>query len=172
LVLGGSQGAQALNEHVPKALSLLEGRVQIRHQTGVAMQAQTQALYQSLGLQAETPAFIEDMAEAYLWADLAICRSGAMTLGELAASGLPAILIPYPFAIDDHQTANARCLAQAGAALLLPQTELTPEHLANTLKPLLANPATLQTLSQAARALAKPDAARVVADICLAEARA
>ena len=114
-------------------------------------------------------AFIDDMAEVYTWADLVICRSGAMTVSELSAVGLPAILIPYPYAIDDHQTHNARYLAEAGAALLMPQTELTPERLALEMTTLYREPDRLQAIAEAALSLAKPEAARVVAEKCLLE---
>jgi UDP-N-acetylglucosamine--N-acetylmuramyl-(pentapeptide) pyrophosphoryl-undecaprenol N-acetylglucosamine transferase len=172
LVFGGSQGAQALNEIVPQALKLTGLELRVRHQTGAAMEERARALYRELGLEAETTAFIEDMAGAYAWADLAICRAGAMTLSELTLAALPSVLIPYPYAIDDHQTANARCLADAGAATLMPQTRLTPENLAETLKRLLTDPRRLAAMARAAHTLAKPDAARQVADICLAEAGA
>lgn len=172
LVFGGSQGAQALNEIVPLALRQSGLQLRIRHQTGSATEERTRALYRELELEAEATAFIEDMADAYAWADIAICRAGAMTLSELTLAGLPSILIPFPYAIDDHQTANARCLADAGAAILMPQTELTPDTLADTLKRLLTDPARLSAMTNAARTLAKPDAARQVADACLAEARA
>jgi UDP-N-acetylglucosamine--N-acetylmuramyl-(pentapeptide) pyrophosphoryl-undecaprenol N-acetylglucosamine transferase len=168
LVMGGSLGAKALNEAVPEALALAALPVQVRHQTGAAMRADTAALYARHGLAARVEAFVEDMAEAYAWADLAICRAGAMTVSELSAAGVPAILIPYPHAIDDHQTRNARHLADAGAALLLPQTELTPPRLAAEAGALGRDPACLKAMAERAAALAKPNAARAVADICLA----
>ncbi|MBS1212106.1 MAG: undecaprenyldiphospho-muramoylpentapeptide beta-N-acetylglucosaminyltransferase [Proteobacteria bacterium] len=109
LVVGGSQGAQALNELVPEAIALCGRAVSVLHQTGAAMREETEAHYRRLGAdEARVVPFIEDMAEAYDWADLAICRAGAMTVSELTAAGLPAVLVPFPFAIDDHQTANAR----------------------------------------------------------------
>lgn len=167
LVVGGSQGAKALNQIVPEALALAGIELQVRHQTGEAMRSETAALYQRLGVEADVAAFVDDMAAAYLWADLAICRAGAMTVSELTAAALPAILIPFPFAIDDHQTANARYLSEAGAAELMPQTELTAENLAQALKSLLQNPDRLAAMSARALALAKPDAAGAVADACL-----
>jgi UDP-N-acetylglucosamine--N-acetylmuramyl-(pentapeptide) pyrophosphoryl-undecaprenol N-acetylglucosamine transferase len=170
LILGGSLGAKALNETVPQAIALAGGKMEIRHQTGDSMRASTEALYASLGLEAEVVAFIQDMAQAYLWADLAICRAGAGTLSELACAGLPALLVPYPHAIDDHQTANARHYSEAGAAVLIPQSQLTPQHLAEELKALLEMPEQLPAMARNARALAKPDAAQRVADICLLEA--
>lgn len=170
LVLGGSQGAAALNRFVPEALAMV-GAIRVLHQTGEAMRAETQALYQRLGIDARVVAFIDDMAEAYRWADLAVCRAGAMTVSELAAAGLPSILVPYPYAIDDHQTQNARYLSDAGAAVLIPQSELTPERLSHELS-LLNDRQRLGEMSRQARALAKLDAARIVADLCLGEAGA
>lgn len=171
LIVGGSLGAKALNETVPEAIAKSGLRLEIRHQTGSALCAQTQETYARLGLDAEVVPFIQDMAEAYHWADFAICRAGAMTLSELASSGLPAILVPYPYAIDDHQTANARYFEQSGAALLLPQSQLTPESLAQALKNLIQDPKRLFAMSAKAQSLSKPDAAREVARICLSEAR-
>jgi UDP-N-acetylglucosamine--N-acetylmuramyl-(pentapeptide) pyrophosphoryl-undecaprenol N-acetylglucosamine transferase len=170
LILGGSLGAKALNEAVPQAIALADGKMEIRHQTGDAMRAATESLYAGLGLEAEVVAFIQDMAQAYVWADLAICRAGAGTLSELASAGLPALLIPYPHAIDDHQTANARYYSEAGAALLIPQSQLTPQHLAEELKALIEKSEQLPAMACNARALAKPDAAQKVAEICLIEA--
>lgn len=159
-----------MNQIVPEALAIGGCPLEIRHQSGEALRAETEGLYRRLGVEAEVPAFIQDMAEAYRWADLAICRAGAMTLSELAAAGLPAILVPYPHAIDDHQTANARYFAEAGAALLLPQSELTSEKLAELLKNLLQQPDAIAKMSRHARELAKPEAARELADVCLGEA--
>jgi UDP-N-acetylglucosamine--N-acetylmuramyl-(pentapeptide) pyrophosphoryl-undecaprenol N-acetylglucosamine transferase len=167
LVIGGSLGAKALNETVPEALALAGFKARVRHQTGEAMRAETEARYARAGMDACVEAFVENMAEAYAWADLAVCRSGAMTVSELSAVGLPAILIPFPYAIDDHQTQNARYLADAGAAVLLPQTELNPQRLAAEIAALVDRPSLLQAMSERAAALAKPEAARVVADICL-----
>jgi len=168
LVLGGSQGAKVLNDTVPETLASCEG-LDIRHQTGVAMQDEVERHYRALGLEAEVLAFIDDVAQAYRWADLIICRAGAMTVSEVAACALPAIFIPLLHAIDDHQTANARYLADAGAAVVLPQPELTPETLR---KVLLQTMTVLPDMSQAARAMAKIDATRCVADICSQEAEA
>jgi UDP-N-acetylglucosamine--N-acetylmuramyl-(pentapeptide) pyrophosphoryl-undecaprenol N-acetylglucosamine transferase len=177
LVLGGSQGAMALNRAVPEAVAgamRLEGGriIEVLHQTGESMHAETQALYQRLGVEARVVAYIENMAEAYRWADLAVCRAGAMTVSELMAAGLPAVLVPYPHAIDDHQTHNARYLADSGAAVLIPQPELTPERLSRELTHLSQEPGRLAEMSRRARTLAKLDAARVVADVCLHEAHA
>jgi UDP-N-acetylglucosamine--N-acetylmuramyl-(pentapeptide) pyrophosphoryl-undecaprenol N-acetylglucosamine transferase len=175
LIVGGSQGAQVLNEVVPEALAALGANladgteVQIKHQTGAAMQTQVESRYKELGVNAEVNAFIEDMASAYQWADLMICRSGAMTISEVAAAGVPAIFIPLPNAIDDHQTANARYLADAGAGLILMQKDLNTatlvEHLTKVIKQ-------LDVMSKTAKKYARLDATEAVASICLAEAEA
>ncbi|MFM8341600.1 MAG: undecaprenyldiphospho-muramoylpentapeptide beta-N-acetylglucosaminyltransferase [Methylomonas sp.] len=166
LVVGGSQGAKVLNDNVPSALAQLEN-VNIKHQTGSAMQPEVSARYQALGQAAEVTAFIEDMAAAYQWADLIICRAGAMTVSEVAAAGLPAIFVPLQNAIDDHQTANARYLADTGAALLLPQSQLNADSLHEAVQQTIKS---LSIMSQTARTLSKPDATQMVAEICIAEA--
>ena len=132
----------ALNELLPQALALLPAneRPIIRHQTGKKQVELTQQRYHDLGLSADVQPFIGDMAEAYGWADLVICRSGALTVSELAAAGVASVLVPYPFAVDDHQTANARYLSDEQAAVLCPQGSITPESLVSTLKPLLSRP--------------------------------
>ena len=166
LVVGGSQGAQALNEAVPKALALLSGdlRPSIVHQSGEKNLEALKSIYRSEKVEGEILAFIEDMATRYAEADLVICRAGAITVAELSAGGMASVLVPFPHAVDDHQTANARFLAQAGAAILLPQAELTPEKVSGLLKSL--DRKALQAMAQKARALGKPDAARRVADRC------
>jgi len=172
LIVGGSLGAKALNEIVPEALALASVKFNVRHQTGEALRAETEAHYARLGVEAEVVAFIQDMAEAYRWADLAICRAGAMTVSELAAAALPAILVPFPYAIDDHQTANGRYFSEAGAALLLPQSELTPQRLSEQLNALIQAHESLAAMSRNARSLARLDAAQAVAEVCLSEAGA
>ena len=173
LVVGGSLGAQALNTLVPQALARLpiDQRPQVLHQSGRAHLPGLEAAYREAGVSAETVAFIDDMASAYATADLVICRAGAMTVAELAAVGVASLLVPYPHAVDDHQTANARFLADQDAAFLQPQAELTAEALAAR----LAGFDRTQALAMAerARALARPDAAARVADVCerLAEGR-
>jgi UDP-N-acetylglucosamine--N-acetylmuramyl-(pentapeptide) pyrophosphoryl-undecaprenol N-acetylglucosamine transferase len=167
LIVGGSQGAQRLNEIVPEAMVRLSG-IHVIHQTGSAMQAQVAARYRELGVNAEAKAFIQDMAEAYEWADLAICRAGAMTISELAATGCPAILVPLPWAIDDHQVANAHYLADAGAGVILLQKELTPESLAKAVADIRDR---LPAMAAAAKRCARLDATEVVADYCIAEAK-
>jgi UDP-N-acetylglucosamine--N-acetylmuramyl-(pentapeptide) pyrophosphoryl-undecaprenol N-acetylglucosamine transferase len=168
LVVGGSQGAQILNEMVPEAVAMLDN-VHIRHQTGSAMVAQVQSRYKALAVDAQVDAFIDDMVAAYQWADLVICRSGAMTVSELAAAGTPAILIPFPHAIDDHQTANARYLTDAGAGQLLIQKELTAAILTEQI---IGASKRLNEMAQAAKQCARLDATEVVAASCLAEAEA
>lgn len=168
LILGGSQGAVALNERVPEALALVAQQqlLVIRHQTGKKQVELTAQRYQQLGLNAEVQPFISDMAEAYGWADVVICRSGALTVSELAAAGVASVLIPYPHAVDDHQTANGRYLSEAGAAILCPQAQMSAETLAETLKPLLSRPKLLQ-MATIARKLAQPQATATVAQFCL-----
>lgn len=166
LVVGGSLGAMALNEVLPKAFALLppEQRPQVVHQSGEKHLAVLKENYAQAGVHANCVAFIEDMAGAYAWADLVICRAGALTIAELAAAGVASILVPFPFAVDDHQTSNARFLSQAGAAILLPQNEMTPEELS-----LLGRLTRTQLLQMAekARALARPAATAEVAAACL-----
>lgn len=172
LVVGGSLGAMALNEMLPQALALLpeSQRPLVRHQAGTRNIADAQQHYKQAAVQAEVTAFIDDMAEAYGWADLIICRSGALTVAEVAAAGLAAILVPYPHAVDDHQTANGRYLADAGAARLVQQSELSAEKLAAMLAELCADRAELVKMGVTARQLAKPYAALQVAAICAAYA--
>ncbi|MEY2700685.1 MAG: undecaprenyldiphospho-muramoylpentapeptide beta-N-acetylglucosaminyltransferase [Pseudomonadota bacterium] len=168
LIVGGSLGAQWLNEHVPVALAALGRPFSIRHQTGAAMLDETRQRYATLGMEeAEVCAYIDDMQAAYEAADLVLCRSGAMTVSELAASGVPSVLVPYPHAIDDHQWHNACYLAEAGAALVERQGTLTAERLAEAVAELLDDAGRLRAMSLAARALARDDATREVATICL-----
>jgi UDP-N-acetylglucosamine--N-acetylmuramyl-(pentapeptide) pyrophosphoryl-undecaprenol N-acetylglucosamine transferase len=165
LVLGGSLGAAAINEMVPKGLALVaeEERPQVVHQAGAKHLEQLQANYAQAGVQANCVAFIDDMAGAYEWADLVLCRAGALTVAELAAAGVASILVPFPHAVDDHQTSNAKFLASAGGAILLPQDEMTAESIS-----LIRNYTRGQMLQMAerARSLAKPEAAAEVARVC------
>jgi UDP-N-acetylglucosamine--N-acetylmuramyl-(pentapeptide) pyrophosphoryl-undecaprenol N-acetylglucosamine transferase len=165
LVVGGSLGAQALNEALPKALALLEPRPTVVHQAGEKHLDALKKNYAGSAVQGELVAFVDDMARRYAEADLVICRAGAVTVAELSAAGMASILVPFPFAVDDHQTANARFLADHGAAILLPQSRLTPENLAATLRS-LDRPKLLE-MARKARALGKPDAARIVAERCM-----
>jgi UDP-N-acetylglucosamine--N-acetylmuramyl-(pentapeptide) pyrophosphoryl-undecaprenol N-acetylglucosamine transferase len=158
----------ALNGLIPAAMALLpaESRPVIRHQTGRKQVEATTANFEKAGVAAEVLPFIDDMASAYAWADLVICRSGALTVSELAAAGAASILIPYPFAVDDHQTANARYLTGAGAALLCPQKGLTPEALAQTLSSVWRRE-TLLAMAVKARGQARAEATATVASCCL-----
>ncbi len=169
LIVGGSLGAQALNEAVPRALALLGERPHVVHQSGEKHLESLRAHYAAAGVQGELIAFIDDMARRYAEADLVICRAGAVTIAELSAGGMASILVPFPHAVDDHQTANARFLSERGAAMLLPQSELTPQRLADTLRRM--DRATLLQMARNARGLGKPDAARVVAQRCMALAK-
>ncbi len=168
LVFGGSLGAQALNEVVPMALGelALDKRPVVRHQAGKNKDEATKNLYEKMEVNAEITPFIEDMAEAYKWADLVICRSGALTVAELAAAGLASVLVPYPSAVDDHQTANAKYLSEQGAAILAPQNKLSKESLSVLLTELCSNRDKLIEMSIRARELAKPQATNEVAAIC------
>jgi len=169
LVLGGSLGAQALNDLLPQALarSAAALRPQVRHQAGVRNLDSARASYARAGVTAEVVPFIEDMAEAYAWADLVVCRAGALTIAELTAVGVAAILVPYPYAVDDHQTGNARYLVDAGAAMLIPEPELEATTLASVIADFARDPERRLRMAAAARALARTDAARVVAQECL-----
>ncbi len=168
LIIGGSLGAQALNETVPQALAVLDkkSRPIVRHQAGKGKDETTHADYKAMGVDATVTPFIEDMAEAYEWADLIICRAGALTIAEVAAAGLASILVPYPYAVDDHQSANAAYLADNDAAILMSQTEFTKQSASEILQSLLNDREKLLTMSMKARALAKPTATAEVAAIC------
>ena len=169
LVIGGSLGARALNEAVPAAVGLLSAGqpLQLHHQTGSADQASVQAAYAALDRDVRVDAFIDDMAAAYAWADVVICRSGALTVAELAVVGVASILVPFPYATDDHQTGNARFLADAGAAILMPQDVMSAEKLAGLLGDFSQQRNMLLEMACRARQLAMPDAARRVAEQCL-----
>lgn len=168
LVIGGSLGAKALNEMVPAALALIpaEQRPLVRHQGGRTLEA-AQAAYAKHGVSGEVTAFIDDMVAAYGWADLVICRAGASTVAELAAAGCAALLVPYPHAVDDHQTHNGQYLVDAGAALMVPEELLSPDLLAQMLIGLLERREQLVTMAQAARKAAWPNAVNVIADACV-----
>lgn len=166
LVVGGSLGAKAINDAVPKALALLPPamRPNVLHQTGKQHLEVVRQAYQQAGIQADIKPFMDEMAKHYGNADLVICRAGALTIAELAAAGVASILIPFPFAVDDHQTCNAQFLSKRGAAVLLPQSELSAEKLAQLLREM--NREKLLEMAQRARALAKVGAAGEVASIC------
>ncbi len=168
LVVGGSQGAQVFNEVIPAALGALpeELRPDVWHQSGRGRAKRVEAAYRLGHAPARVAEFIDDMAQAYAWADLVLCRAGAMTVAELAAAGLASILVPYPHAVDDHQTANARFLSERGAAILIPQDEFHPGQLRALFAELGGNRAPLVKMALAARGCAMPDAAEAVATIC------
>ena len=172
LVVGGSQGAKVLNETLPPVFAALAqvAPIQVKHQTGKAMLAQTEQHYQRLesaNLQAEASAFIDDMANAYAWADLVICRSGASTVSELACAGVAALFVPLPTAIDDHQTANAKWLSERGAAMLVPQSEFTTARVQSLLAVWQHDKTELQQMAARARACALDDASTQVVAQCL-----
>jgi UDP-N-acetylglucosamine--N-acetylmuramyl-(pentapeptide) pyrophosphoryl-undecaprenol N-acetylglucosamine transferase len=167
LVVGGSLGAAALNDIVPKALALLpaELRPTVTHQSGARHLDEMRANYARAGVEVNAVAFIDDMAQAYADADLVICRAGATTVAELAAAGVAALLVPFPFAVDDHQTTNARYLSDPGAGVLVQQRDLTPERLAGLIRE--TSRERLLDMATKARALGKPDATRAVAEACV-----
>lgn len=169
LVLGGSLGARALNLALPQALAQLTPaqRPEVLHQCGSRGLDEAREAYARAGVEAQVVAFIDDMAGMYGWADLAVCRAGALTLAELAAAGLGAVLVPFPHAVDDHQTRNAEVLVTAGAAELMQENELNVQILAQRLEALLGDRPRLLAMAEAARTLAKPDAAQVIAAACL-----
>jgi UDP-N-acetylglucosamine--N-acetylmuramyl-(pentapeptide) pyrophosphoryl-undecaprenol N-acetylglucosamine transferase len=171
LVVGGSLGAKALNDAVPLAIARLprERRPVIRHQAGAQHIESLRRAYAAAGVDAEAVAFIDDMAKAYGEADLVVCRAGATSVAEIAAAGVASVLVPYPHAVDDHQTTNARLLADVGAAVLLPQSELSAERLSQLL--LEHDRAWLLAMARRARMLGKPDAAQAVARVCEDAAR-
>lgn len=168
LVVGGSQGARALNERVPQALALLSPveRPEVRHQAGRTLEI-AQRAYADSGVEASVEGFIDDMPAALGWADLVICRAGASTIAELAAAGVASVLVPFPHAVDDHQTRNAEYLLRAGAAALLPEMDATPAQLAALLRELLGDRQCLRRMGEAARAVAWTDATRRIAGACL-----
>jgi UDP-N-acetylglucosamine--N-acetylmuramyl-(pentapeptide) pyrophosphoryl-undecaprenol N-acetylglucosamine transferase len=170
LVFGGSQGAARLNAVLPAAIGELPVglRPEVLHQTGKHNFEETVQAYRSRGIDADVRPFIDDMASAYGWADLAVCRSGALTVAELAAAGVPAILVPFPAAVDDHQTRNAQFVVRSGAAKLLPESGLTPLSLAVQLRSLLeAGRPLLLRMAESARASAIVDADERLADACM-----
>ncbi len=172
LVVGGSQGALALNQALPAALAALapDARPLVRHQCGARTLDEARQAYLDSGIEADLVAFIDDMAAAYAWADLVVCRAGALTVAELCAVGLPAIFVPYPSAVDDHQTANARPMANAGAAVIIQESELSPAVLAGLLRDWLQSREALLCRAQNARALATPDSLRRITELCLQQA--
>lgn len=174
LVLGGSMGAKALNETLPQALALMpaEKRPEIWHQCGEKHAQATEALYQQLGLTVKVTPFIQDMSEAYAWADFVVSRAGALTVTEVIAAGLPALMIPFPQAVDDHQTKNASVLVKAGAADVVQQRDLTPDVLSRLLLERYQNRSELALRAQQAHALMQPHATASVAQFCMEAAGA
>jgi UDP-N-acetylglucosamine--N-acetylmuramyl-(pentapeptide) pyrophosphoryl-undecaprenol N-acetylglucosamine transferase len=170
LVFGGSQGAQRLNAVLPQALARLEPeqRPQVRHQAGERGLAAARAAYQEAQVEAEVSAFIDDMAQAYAWADFAICRAGAMTVAELQAAGLGAVFVPFALATDDHQTQNADVMVRSGAARIIQERDLNAASLGDAIAALSADRGLTLRMALAARAARVVDAADRVADLCLA----
>jgi len=168
LVIGGSLGAVKLNEIIPQALSKInqQSRPEVIHQTGVKNIESARKMYNDAGVEAKVEAFIDDMPAVYEWADLVICRAGAMTVFELAAAGVASVLVPYPHAVDDHQTHNARYLANTGAAIIKQQDELSADWLVETINDFSNNRKKLLDMAVAARKLAIPGSARCIADAC------
>ncbi len=164
LIVGGSLGAMSLNRVVPGSLSQLSEQPQIWHQTGQHDLEQTQTRYKELGIDARVEPFLNDIDQAYAWADLVICRAGALTISELAAVGLPAVLVPYPYAVDDHQTANAHYLADAGAAIIINDSDLTGEKLAPIIEDWISSPELISEMSAKAKNMAMTGATEQVAE--------
>jgi len=169
LVIGGSQGAVALNSKLPLELSEMveQGRLIVRHQAGERNLSVAKQAYSDVGVEAEVISFIDDMAEAYQWADVVICRAGALTLAELSAVGVASILVPFPFAVDDHQTRNAEHLAAASAAYLCPQQEIGTGVIGEWLTELHANRKKLISMASAARKLSSDLATDLVVEVCI-----
>jgi UDP-N-acetylglucosamine--N-acetylmuramyl-(pentapeptide) pyrophosphoryl-undecaprenol N-acetylglucosamine transferase len=178
LVLGGSQGARVLNDIVPAALTELRNdaadvrqpvaaKIDVWHQAGAGKLDDTRDTYARAGIAARVEAFIEKMDAAYAWADLVICRAGAMTIAELSAVGVASVLVPYPYAVDDHQTVNAGYLTAAQAALRVPENEFTAQRLAGLIRDLCAEPQQLLRMASAARRVGKRNATNDVAELCM-----
>lgn len=169
LIVGGSQGAASLNKFVPQALANISSSIQVDvwHQTGANRREATLERYQQSNLQVKVDEFIDDIDQAYAWADLIVCRSGAITLAEVAAVGLGSVLVPYPYAVDDHQTANALIYVEAGAAKLIPESEMSAEKLAEMLLTLLSCSEQLMNMACAAKKLVQGNASKRVADECM-----
>ncbi len=172
LVLGGSQGARALNRVIPAAVASIPPtrRPEVRHQCGARLLEEARAAWSSAGIDVEPVAFIDDMAEAYAWADVVVCRAGALTVAELAAAGVASILVPFPAAVDDHQTGNARFLADDGAAECVPEPAFDAQSLAARLQALDADRARVLAMAKAARSKARPGAALDLTDALVAVA--
>jgi UDP-N-acetylglucosamine--N-acetylmuramyl-(pentapeptide) pyrophosphoryl-undecaprenol N-acetylglucosamine transferase len=172
LVVGGSQGAKVFNDLIPKVIDGLQPMPEVWHQAGTGNAGYVSAEYQRLGLSARVDEFIDDMAQAYGWADVVVCRAGASTVAEVSAAGVATILVPFPYAVDDHQAANARYLAKQHAAVVILQRDLTAERLIETMRRLSRERTEIVNMARRARLLAKPDATTRVADICMEVLRA
>jgi UDP-N-acetylglucosamine--N-acetylmuramyl-(pentapeptide) pyrophosphoryl-undecaprenol N-acetylglucosamine transferase len=172
LVLGGSLGARALNNVVPQAVKLLKQDVEVKHQCGKRHIDECLQAYKKEGVEADVVSFIDDMADVYGWADLVICRSGALTVAELSAAGVASILVPFPYAVDDHQTKNGQVLTKCGAAKLFQEKELSAELLAEEINKLSVNRTELMAMAKAARAQANRNTAAQISDICMELANA
>lgn len=168
-MLGGSLGARTLNERLPEALAQLPDstRPVVWHQCGKRGESEAREAYAAQAVQARIEPFIDDMAAAYAWADLVVCRAGALTVAELCAAGLGAVLVPFPYAVDDHQTRNAEAMTDVGAARIVQERDMQADTLATHLRELLADRARLLAMAEGARTLAKPEAARTIAARCL-----
>ena len=169
LVLGGSLGASRLNQNVPPAIAALDNKraIEVWHQTGVNQVISTQKAYQGLGVFARATAFIEDINAAYQWADLVIARAGALTVSEIAIVGVASILVPYPYAVDDHQTLNARYLVDANAALMIEDEQCNANVLAMLIRPLCDDPERIKAMAAACEPLRKLNVADKVAELCV-----
>jgi len=167
LVLGGSLGARALNTLLPQAFATLEQDIEIHHQCGQRHIADCQANYQQANVPAEISTFIDDMADAYGWADLVVCRAGALTVAELAAAGVASLLVPYPYAVDDHQTHNAAMLVNVSAAKLVQESDLNQTVLAEMIAELIKDRQSLLVMAEQARSQAKLGSANTIATLCL-----
>ncbi len=170
LVVGGSQGARALNEVLPRALAITTIDVEVRHQAGQGNMQPTREAYRQCRVQAEVSEFIEDMAAAYGWADLMICRAGAMTVAEVSAVGIASLLVPYPYAVDDHQTANGRFLVQSNAAVMVQESQLNAATLAEHLQALCADRTRLLDMAMSARRVSRRNATELVVNEIIGEA--
>jgi len=168
-VVGGSLGAQVFNQRVPEAIALMpeEDRPTVRHQCGEKHLDAAQAAYAEYKVEASVQPFIKDMAEAYEWADLVVCRAGALTVSELCVAGVAAVLVPFPHAVDDHQTRNAQQMVKVGGAILIPQPSLTADSLEQTLSGLAQARNRILEMATAAKSLARPDATERVVNYCL-----
>jgi len=171
LVIGGSQGAKSLNEQLPEKLKAVASQfgIEVTHQTGVSGKDQVDDQYQALDLDATVVAFISRMDEAYREADVVVCRAGALTVSELASAAMPSVLIPFPYAVDDHQTKNGQQLQSAGAAVVVQEKDL--DIFVAKLSDILRAPENLTQMARAARSVAKPEATQTVADRVMEVAR-